>query len=46
MTKISKTNINNKVKFWDIIDPNVSWEFLWYICKYFKREAWLDGLSS
>ena len=46
MTKISKTNINNKVKFWDIIDPNVSWEFLIGIfVSIFKREAWLDGLK-
>ena len=46
MTKLSKTKINNKVKFWDIIDPNVSWEFLLgiFLC-IFKREAWLDGIK-
>lgn len=42
MKKLSYYPKNHLVKFWDIIDPNVSWEFLIGIfLSIFKRDKWL-----
>jgi len=41
MKMVSKLTINKSVKFWDIIDPKVSWEFLISIfLSIFNREKW------
>ena len=46
MKKLSKVKNNRKVTFWDIIDPEVSWEFLIGIfLSIFNREIWLSGLE-
>ena len=46
MTKLSKAKNDRIVKFWDIIDPDVSWEFLIGIfLSIFNRDKWLDGLE-
>ena len=46
MTKLSKVKSDKEVGFWDIIDPEVSWEFLIGIfLSIFKRDKWLDGLK-
>ncbi len=46
MSSISKAKENKVVKFWDIIDPKVSWEFLIGIfLSLFNREKWLEGLK-
>ena len=46
MTRLSKSNKNKVVNFWEIIDPKVSWEFLIGIfLSIFNREMWLDGLK-
>jgi glycosyltransferase involved in cell wall biosynthesis len=45
MSKLSKINKNQNVNFWDIIDPDVSWEFLIGIfLSIFNRKMWLEGL--
>ena len=45
MSKLSNVNKNQNVNFWDIIDPNVSWEFLIGIfLSIFNRKMWLEGL--
>lgn len=45
MSRLSKVNKNQNVNFWDIIDPNVSWEFLIGIfLSIFNRKMWLEGL--
>jgi glycosyltransferase involved in cell wall biosynthesis len=43
---LSKFKENKRVNFWEIINPNVSWEFLIsiYLC-IFNRQMWLDGLD-
>ena len=42
MRRLSYYPKNHLVKFWDIIDPNVSWEFLIGIfLSIFKRDKWL-----
>lgn len=46
MNRLSKLKKNQSVKFWDIIDPKVSWEFLIGIfLSIFNREKWLSGLD-
>jgi len=41
MKTISEIKQNKKVKFWDVIDPQVSWDFLIGIfLSIFKREKW------
>ena len=46
MTKLSKVKSDRKVRFWDVIDPEVSWEFLIGIfLSIFNRDKWLDGLK-
>ncbi len=46
LKKLSKFKEDKKVEFWEVIDPNVSWEFLIGIfLSIFNREAWLDGLK-
>jgi glycosyltransferase involved in cell wall biosynthesis len=46
MTKLSKVKSDKEVGFWDIIDPEVSWDFLIGIfLSIFKRDKWLDGLK-
>ena len=46
MTKLSKVKSDKEVGFWDIIDPDVSWDFLIGIfLSIFKRDKWLDGLK-
>ena len=46
MKKLSKAKYNKKVKFWEIIDPKVSWEFLIGIfLSIFERKKWLEGLK-
>lgn len=46
MQKLSKSKLNKNVNFWEIIDPNVSWEFLIGIfLSIFNRQMWLDGLN-
>jgi len=46
MNRLSQLKKNQSVKFWDIIDPKVSWEFLIgiFLC-IFNREKWLSGLD-
>lgn len=43
---LSKFKENKRVNFWEVINPNVSWEFLIsiYLC-IFNRQMWLDGLD-
>ena len=43
---LSKFKENKEVKFWEIINPNISWEFLisMFVC-LFNRKMWLDGLD-
>ena len=37
---------NSLVNFWDVIDSNVSWEFLIGIfLSIFKRDKWLENKS-
>ena len=46
MNRLSKSNKNQVVNFWEVIDPKVSWEFLIGIfLSIFNREMWLDGLN-
>ena len=46
MKKLSKVEKNKNVQFWDVIDPDVSWEFLIGIfLSIFNREMWLSGLK-
>ena len=46
LKKLSKFKEDKKVQFWEIIDPNVSWEFLIGIfLSIFNREDWLEGLK-
>lgn len=46
LKKLSNLKKNQPVSFWEIIDPNVSWEFLIGIfLSIFNRKMWLDGLS-
>ena len=46
MTELSKSKKNQSVRFWDIIDPEVSWEFLIGIfLSIFNRKKWLNGLN-
>ncbi len=46
MKKLSKLKQNKRVNFWEIIDPDVSWEFLIGIfLSIFNREMWLEGLD-
>tara|TARA_Y100001970_G_C14258241_1_gene877276 strand:- start:11716 stop:12729 length:1014 start_codon:yes stop_codon:yes gene_type:complete len=46
MTELSKSKKNQSARFWDIIDPEVSWEFLIGIfLSIFNREKWLNGLD-
>ncbi len=46
MNRLSQLKKNQSVKFWDIIDPKVSWEFLIGIfLSIFNREKWLSGLD-
>ncbi len=46
MKKLSKSKQNQSVNFWEIIDPDVSWEFLIGIfLSIFNRKMWLDGLD-
>ena len=46
MIPISKLKESKHVKFWDIIDPAVSWEFLIGIyLTIFKREKWNKNLN-
>ena len=46
MTKLSKVKSDRKVRFWDVIDPEVSWEFLIGIfLSIFNRDKWLGGLK-
>ena len=41
MKSISKVKSNKQVEFWEIIDPEVSWDFLIGIyLSIFKREKW------
>ena len=43
---LSKFKENKKVNFWEVMDPNVTWEFLVsiFLC-IFNRQMWLDGLD-
>ena len=45
LKSISKFKENKKVNFWDVIDPDVSWEFLIsiFVC-IFNRKMWMNGL--
>ena len=46
MKKLSNVGKNKNVQFWDVIDPDVSWEFLIGIfLSIFNREIWLSGLK-
>lgn len=46
MSTLSKTSTSKEVDFWEIIDPEVSWEFLIGIfLSIFKREKWLENLD-
>ncbi|MDA9759195.1 glycosyltransferase [Candidatus Pelagibacter sp.] len=46
MKKLSRFKQNKRVNFWEIIDPDVSWEFLIGIfLSIFNREMWLEGLD-
>ena len=46
LKSLSKVKENRKVNFWEVIDPNVSWEFLIGIfLSIFNREIWLEGLK-
>ena len=46
MKKLSKTSSSRSVKFWEIIDPKVSWEFLIGIfLSISDRKLWLEGLK-
>lgn len=46
MKKLSRLKQNKRVNFWEIIDPDVSWEFLIGIfLSIFNREMWLEGLD-
>ena len=46
LKSISKLKENKKVNFWEVIDPDVSWEFLIsiFLC-IFNRKMWLNGLD-
>ena len=46
LKSISKFKENKKVNFWEVIDPDVSWEFLIsiFVC-IFNRKMWLTGLD-
>ena len=46
LKSISKFKENKKVNFWEVIDPDVSWEFLIsiFLC-VFNRKMWLNGLD-
>ena len=47
LKKLSKLKESKKVKFWEVIDPKVSWEFLIGIfLSIFNRDIWLQGLKS
>ena len=43
---LSKLKENKKANFWEVIDPDVSWEFLIsiFLC-IFNRQMWLNGLD-
>ncbi len=43
---LSKFEENKKVNFWEVMDPNVTWEFLVsiFLC-IFDRQMWLSGLD-
>ncbi len=46
MTKISNLNDNKKVKFWEIINQDVSWDFLIGIfLSVFRTKKWINSLS-
>ena len=46
MKRLSKSKVNKNVNFWEIIDPDVSWEFLIGIfLSIFNRKLWLEGLN-
>ena len=46
MQKLSKYKHNKRVNFWEVIDPDVSWEFLIGIfLSIFNREMWIKGLN-
>ena len=46
MKKLSRLKQNKRVNFWEIIDPDVSWEFLIGIfLSIFNRKMWLEGLD-
>lgn len=46
METLSKFKENQKVNFWEVVDPKVSWEFLIGIfLSIFNRKMWLDGLK-
>ena len=46
MKSLSKSKVNKNVNFWEIIDPDVSWEFLIGIfLSIFNRKLWLEGLN-
>ena len=46
MKKLSRLKQNKRVNFWEIIDPDVSWEFLIGIfLSIFNREMLLEGLD-
>jgi len=47
MKVLSKSKKNKKVNFWEVINPDVSWEFLIGIfLSISDRKLWLDGLKS
>ena len=47
MKKLSNFKEDKKVQFWEVIDPNISWEFLIGIfLSIFNREKWLEGLKQ
>ena len=46
MVSISKVKFNKQVDFWDVIDPNVSWDFLTGIyLSIFRRDKYLDNMN-
>ena len=46
MQKLSKYKHSKRVNFWEVIDPDVSWEFLIGIfLSIFNREMWIKGLN-
>ena len=47
MMKISKFNKNKKVKFWEIINQEVSWDFLTGIyLSIFRTKKWVNSLKN